>query len=423
MLDIKIIREKAEEVQSAIRARRSDLVIAPILDLDEKRRGLITHVETLKSERNTASKEIGKVKKEGGDAAEQMEAVRKIGDQISDIDKQLAEVEEGLNELLLSIPNVPHPDVPLGHTEEDNKFVRTFGEAKTFDFEAKPHWDLAKELGLLDPERAARMTKSGFSLLKGPGARLSRALTQYMLDLHTEKHGYMEVEPPFVVNSEAMTGTGQLPKMADDMYYIQNDELWLIPTAEVPVTNMHRDEIITETLPLSYVAFTPCFRREAGAAGKMTRGLNRVHQFNKVELVKFVEPESSYDELEKLLNYAEAVLQGLGLHYRVIELCTGELSFASAKTYDIELWAPGQEAWLEVSSCSNFEDFQARRAKIRYKNAAGKNEFVHTLNGSGVALPRLLVAVMENGQQEDGSILIPELLRPYMGGLECIKLN
>jgi seryl-tRNA synthetase len=339
---------------------------------------------------------------------------------ITQKDTEVRDLEARLKDNLLRIPNVPHSSLPVGKDAADNKVVRVYGKPCEFSFQPKGHMEIGEALGLFDFPRAARMTGSGFPLFLGQGARLQRALIQFMLDLHVKEHGYTEMLPPFVVNTASMVGTGQLPKMAEDMYHA-TDDLWLIPTAEVPVTNYYRDEIIDRELPVYLTAYTPCFRREAGAAGKETRGLIRVHQFDKVEMVKFVEPSTSYDELETLVTNAEDVLQRLGLHYRVLSLCTGDISFAAAKCYDIELWAPGQNAWLEVSSCSNFEAFQARRANIRYRKPDGKTDFVHTLNGSGVALPRIVVAIIENGQQADGSVVLPEALVPYMGGIKRLE--
>jgi seryl-tRNA synthetase len=347
-----------------------------------------------------------------------MEEMRALGDRISALDEQIRMTEERLNALLLTVPNLPHASVPVGADASGNVVVRTHGQPRVFDFKPKPHFELGDHLKLFDFERAARMSGAGFPLYLGQGARLERALINFMLDLHSTEHGYREMAPPFVVNSAAMTGTGQLPKLKDDMYHAEVDDLWLIPTAEVPVTNYYLGEIIPDPLPIKFCAYTPCFRREAGSAGRETRGLIRVHQFDKVEMVKFVEPATSYDELESLVKDAEDVLQRLGLPYRVLQLCSGDMSFAAAKCYDIELWAPGHNGWLEVSSCSNFEDFQARRAGIRYRNAEGKPTLVHTLNGSGVALARLVVAILENGQQADGSVVLPEAIRPYMGGVE-----
>ena len=418
MLDIKLIRDNPDFVRERLQTRRSPVDIAEVLALDEARRAAITEGERLKNARNEVSKKIGELKKAGQDTAEIQRQTREMGEAIAALDAKVREIEEAQRKLLLAIPNLPHESVPSGGDALDNVVVREWGHKKTFGFEPKDHVTLGERLGLFDFERAARMSGAGFPLFTGAGARLERALIQFMLDLHTTQHGYTEVSPPFVVTTATMTGTGQLPKMADDMYHVPGDDLWLIPTAEVPVTNIHREEILRETLPIRYVAHTPCFRREAGSAGKETRGLIRVHQFDKVELVKFVEPATSYDELEKLVGDATDVLEKLGLTYRVLQLCSGDMSFAAAKCYDLELWAPGFNGWLEVSSCSNFEAFQARRAGIRWKNAQGKPEFVHTLNGSGVALPRLVVAILENGQQEDGSVVLPEALRPYMGGIE-----
>lgn len=420
MLDIKLIREQTEQIQQGLQNKGCELSLQPVLDLDQQRRALVTEVETLKNERNVKSKEVGQIKKTGGDADPIMARVREIGEKIKELDQQIAVIESSLQEQLLVLPNVPGPTTPIGPDESANQVVRTEGSPVSFDFEPKPHWEIGDALGIFEFERAARLAGSGFPMFRGAGARLERVLIQFMLDMHTQEHGYEEISPPFLCNPAAMTGTGQLPKMKEDMYFIGLDELYLIPTAEVPVTNIYREEIIQQELPIRFTAYTPCFRREAGAAGKDNRGLNRVHQFDKVEMVAFVKPETSYNELEKLLGHAEDVLKRLGLHYRILELCSGDLSFAAAKCYDIELWAPGQNAWLEVSSCSNFEDFQARRAGIRYRDENGKPEYVHTLNGSGVALARLVVALIENGQQADGSVLIPEALRPYMGGMEKI---
>lgn len=420
MLDIKLIRETPEVVRAGLQSRHSPVDISAVLELDERRRAAITEGDRLKSERNTVSKKIGELKKAGQDTSEIQRQTREMGEQIAALDAAVREIEEAQGKLLLAIPNLPHASVPIGEDATGNVVAREWGTKQEFAFPPKDHMALGESLGLFDFERAARMCGAGFPLFTGPGARLERALIQFMLDLHTTRHGYTEVSPPHVVTTATMTGTGQLPKMAEDMYHIQNDDLWLIPTAEVPVTNIYREEIIREPLPIKLVAHTPCFRREAGAAGKDTRGLIRVHQFDKVEMVRFVPPGTSYDALEELVGDAEDVLQKLGLAYRVLQLCSGDMSFAAAKCYDLELWAPGHNGWLEVSSCSNFEAFQARRAGIRWKNAEGKTEFVHTLNGSGVALPRLVVAILENYQQADGSVLLPEALRPYMGGLDWL---
>lgn len=421
MLDLRRIREHEADIRRALELKNAAHVdLDGILALDRERRRLLTEVEQAKSQRNTVSKEIGIRKKKGEDVAAVMEQMRVLGDQIATMDEQVRLVEEKLNTLLLTVPNVPHASVQPGKDAADNIVVRTFGQPRVFDFKPKPHFEIGDQLKLFDFERATRMTGAGFPLYLGLGARLERALINFMLDLHVAEHGYREMAPPFVVNSAAMTGTGQLPKLKDDMYHAEVDDLWLIPTAEVPVTNYYLGEIIPDPLPIKFCAYTPCFRREAGAAGRETRGLIRVHQFDKVEMVKFVDPATSYDELEALVKDAEDVLQRLGLHYRILQLCSGDMSFAAAKCYDIELWAPGHNGWLEVSSCSNFEDFQARRAGIRYRGPDGKPTFVHTLNGSGVALARLVVAILENGQQADGSVVLPEAIRPYMGGIDRI---
>ncbi len=418
MLDIKRLRENEAAVREGLRRKNAAVDLDAVLALDRERRAALTEVEALKGRRNTVSKEIGIRKKKGEDVAAVMAEMRALGDRVAELDEQVRAVEERLDALWLTVPNLPHASVHEGRGAEDNRVVRVAGEPRAFDFKPRPHFELGDRLGLFDFDRAARMSGAGFPLYIGAGARLERALVQFMLDLHTRAHGYVEMSPPLLVNSASMTGTGQLPKLKDDMYHMPVDDLWLIPTAEVPVTNYFRDEIIVRPLPVAFAAYTPCFRREAGAAGRETRGLIRVHQFDKVEMVRFVDPATSYDELEKLVGHAEAVLRALGLHYRVVQLCGGDLSFAAAKCYDIELWAPGHGGWLEVSSCSNFEDFQARRAGIRYRTAEGKAAFVHTLNGSGVALARLVVAILENCQAADGSVVLPEAIRPYMGGLD-----
>jgi seryl-tRNA synthetase len=426
MLDIKLIREKPDFVRQrlATRGRGDEARIADIAALDEQRRKLIGEGDNLKAERNTVSKQIGALKSKGQDASAQMAAMKQVGERIASLDAEVAALDAKLQDILLMIPNLPHESVVTGEEAADNPEVKRWGEAPKFAFQPKPHWDIGEKLGILDFARAAKISGSGFILYKGAGARLERALINFLLDLHTSKHGYTEVFPPFLINRNAMIGTGQLPKFEEDMYRLRDEEMYLAPTAEVPVANIHRDEILREEqLPIYYCAYTPCFRREAGAAGKQTRGMIRVHQFDKVEMIKFVKPENSYEELEKMLTNAESVLQLLGLHYRVVLLCTGDVGFASAKTYDIEVWAPGQNAYLEVSSCSNCEDFQARRANIRFKGNDGKNRFVHILNGSGTALARLYVALLETYQQADGSVKIPEPLVPYMGGLREIRAS
>lgn len=425
MLDINFIRNNPDKVKEAIAKKRENAAnIDEILELDVQRRSTIYAGEQLKSKRNEKSKEVSELKKKGLDASKIIGETKKIGEDIKSYEERLKELESQINDLLLRIPNIPAEDVPVGKDESDNVVVRTRGERKIFDFTPLPHWELGRTLNILDLERSSKITGSGFILLKGLGSKLERVLFSFMLDLHTQDHGYTELFPPFLVNRMSMTGTGQLPKLEEDMYRTAADDLFLVPTAEVPVTNIHRDEILSyKDLPTYYTAYTPCFRREAGSYGKDTRGIIRVHQFNKVELVKLVKPETSYNELESLVANAEKVLQLLGLEYRVSKLCTGDLSFAAAKCYDIEVWAPGLGKFLEVSSCSNFEDFQARRINIRFRDEDGKLRFIHTLNGSGLALPRTVIAILETYQQKDGSISIPDVLRPYMGGIEVIKRN
>ncbi|MDM5186488.1 serine--tRNA ligase [Bacillus sp. DX4.1] len=424
MLDIKFLRTNFEEVKAKLQHRGEDLTdFGRFEELDTKRRELLVQTEELKSKRNEVSQQISVLKREKKDADALIVEMREVGEKIKDLDNELRVVEEDLERLMLSIPNIPHESAPIGETEDDNVQARTWGEVKEFDFEPKPHWDLATDLGILDFERAAKVTGSRFVFYKGAGARLERALISFMLDLHTDEHGYEEVLPPYMVNRASMTGTGQLPKFEEDAFRIESEDYFLIPTAEVPVTNMHRDEILNgEQLPIRYAAFSACFRSEAGSAGRDTRGLIRQHQFNKVELVKFVKPEDSYEELEKLTNDAERVLQLLGLPYRVMSMCTGDLGFTAAKKYDIEVWIPSYGTYREISSCSNFEAFQARRANIRFRrDTNAKPEHVHTLNGSGLAIGRTVAAILENYQQEDGTIIIPEVLRPYMGGKTVIK--
>lgn len=422
MIDPKLIRENIEVVSAALAKRGASLDTGKLTGLDERRRGLIQETEKLKNEKNLLSNEIAKLKKSGGDAAGKIEHLRSLGKKIEDLAHDLKATEEEWEQQLLVIPNVPDSSVPEGAGDEDNKVVKTWGEKPSFDFEPRAHWDLGEDLDILDFKRAAKITGSRFTLYKSHGALLERALINFMLDLHVREHGYTEVLPPFMVNRASMTGTGQLPKFEEELFHLDGVDYFLIPTAEVPVTNIHADEILKEEqLPIKYVAYTPCFRKEAGAHGKDTRGLTRQHQFNKVELVKFAHPDSSLDELESLLLDAEDVLKKLGIHYRVSALCTGDLGFSSAKTYDIEVWLPGQNIYREISSCSNFTDFQARRAKVRYRRQGGKTELVHTLNGSGLAIGRTVMAVMENYQTADGSITVPEALRPYMHGMEIIK--
>ena len=421
MLDIRKIRENPDFFRERLARRNSgdEKLIANILALDEDIRKSKQQGEALKSERNRASKEIGAVKAKGGDITEISAKMKSVGEDIARIDQELAVKEAELADVILRIPNVNHDTVPVGKTAEDNRIERVVGKPAQLDFKPKPHWEIGAQLGLIDLEAATKISGSGFIVFKGAGARLERALINYLLDLHTGQHGYTEVSPPFLVRGESMVGTSQLPKFAEDMYQVAEEPpLYLVPTAEVPVTNLHREELLSpDRLPIRYAAYTPCFRREAGSAGKDTRGMIRVHQFDKVELVHIVEPEQSYATLETLVGHAEKVLQNLGLHYRVVSLCTGDIGFGAAKCYDIEVWAPGVGAWLEVSSCSNFEDFQARRMNLRYKNSEGKNIFCHTLNGSGVALPRLYIALLETYQQADGHVFIPEPLRPYLGGV------
>ena len=422
MIDPKMIRDNIEVVNAGLAKRQASFDAGKLVDLDEKRRRLIQETEKLKSEKNTLSNEIAKLRKSGADASEKIEYQRSLGRKIEETGQELKAAEEEWEQVLLVIPNMPDDSVPVGTSDEENKVVKTWGEKPSFDFEPKAHWDLGENLDILDFKRAAKITGSRFTLYKSQGALLERALINFMLDLHVREHGYIEVLPPFMVNRTSMTGTGQLPKFEEELFHLEGVDYFLIPTAEVPVTNIHADEILKEEeLPIKYVAYTPCFRKEAGAHGKDTRGLTRQHQFNKVELVKFAHPDNSFDELERLLLDAEDVLKKLNIHYRVSALCTGDLGFSSAKTYDIEVWLPGQNIYREISSCSCFTDFQARRAKIRFRRQGGKTELVHTLNGSGLAIGRTVMAVMENYQNADGTITIPEALRPYMHGMETIK--
>jgi seryl-tRNA synthetase len=423
LLDIKWIRENPDEARRMLQNRGYEYPLDELLDLDSLRRQKLIEVEGLKAKRNEGSKEVAKLKSKGEDPYDLMEEIRNINEDIKVLDKEVQDIEENLRDLLLQIPNKPHESVPVGKSEEDNVVVRSVGELPKFDFEPKPHWELGEKMGLMDFEAGIKLAGSRFTVLRGNGARLARALINFMLDLHTREHGYLEFEPPFIVNSKTMTGTGQLPKFANDLYHCESDDLWLIPTAEVPLTNMHAEEILDEDLlPLYYTAYTPCFRREAGSHGRDVRGMLRQHQFDKVELVKICTPETSYDELEKLTQNAEEVLKRLGLPYRVVCLCTGDMGFAASKTYDLEVWLPSQNTYREISSCSNCEDFQARRMNTRYKPRGAKGtRFVHTLNGSGIAVGRCLIAIMENYQQADGSIKIPDALVPYMKGLTEIR--
>ncbi len=423
MLDIKYLRSHLKDVEGKLKKRDATLDLSLVTELDTKRRELLQDGEALKEKRNTVSVEIGNLKKEGSDATELIVEMQGVSRRIKEIDLELAECEERLKDFLLTIPNVQHESVPQGADEDDNRIERIVGEPTELAFTAKEHGDIGEALGILDFERAAKLSGARFSLLRGAGARLERALINFMLDLHTGEHGYTELLTPYMVNRECYFGTGQLPKFEDDLYKLEGLDQYLVPTAEVPVTNVHSGEVLRESeLPLYYTAHTPCFRKEAGSYGKDVKGLIRQHQFNKVELVKLVSPEKSYEELDLLTANAEEVLKRLGLPYRVVTLCTGDLGFSSAKTYDIEVWLPGQGKYREISSCSNFEDFQARRAQIRFKpEGGGKPRYVHTLNGSALAVGRTLVAVLENYQQEDGSVVVPEALRPYMGGLERIE--
>jgi seryl-tRNA synthetase len=427
MLDLRFVRENADAVKATLSRRGMSLDLTEFLALDAKRRAAQQEIETLRRRRNEVSEEIGRLKKSGQPAEGKVVEMRAVGDTIAALENSTREVEEAQRNILLTIPNLPHASVPDGKDENDNVEIRRWspqgGDPPKFSFEPKPHWDLAEYLDIIDFDRAAKITGARFALYKGMGARLERALINFMLDLHTTEHGYLEVLPPFMVNKTSMTATGQLPKFEEELFKVENGTYYLIPTAEVPVTNIHQDEVLLEErLPVLYTAYTPCFRREAGSYGKDTRGLIRQHQFNKVELVKFARPEDSYEELEKLTQNAEEVLRRLGLPYRVIVLCAGDMGFSAAKTYDIEVWLPGQSRYREISSCSNFEDFQARRGNIRYKPRGGKKtELVHTLNGSGLAVGRTVVAILENFQQPDGTVIIPEALRKYMGGAERIE--
>ncbi len=422
MLDLKFVRDNAEIVSQMLRNRQMEMDLKPFIQLDEKRRTILREVEELKHRRNVASDEISQLKREKKDAGDRIDEMKEVSQKIKILDQELSSIEESFREFLLLIPNVPHHSVPVGKDEKDNPVVRTWGERPQFSFAPRPHWEVGESLGILDFERAARMTGARFAVYWGMGAALERAIISLMLDVHTRRHGYTEILPPVIVNSTSLVGTGQLPKFKEDLFKLEGLDYYLIPTAEVPVTNIHAGEVLDEEqLPRRYTAYTPCFRSEAGSYGKDTRGLIRQHQFNKVELVKITTPETSYDELESLLENAETILRELGLAYRVVSLCTGDMGFSASKTYDIEVWLPGQDTYREISSCSNFEDFQARRANIRFRRKGQtKTELAHTLNGSGLAVGRTLVAILENYQQEDGSVVIPDALRPYLQGAEKI---
>jgi seryl-tRNA synthetase len=423
MLELKYTREHLGEVKEKIGRRGQTVDWERFAKLDAERREILQESEALRARRNQVSDVIAEKKKKKLEANEEITRMKEVSNRIKELETGLAEKEEALQGIMLTIPNIPHESVVVGQGEQDNPEIRKWGKIPEFSFQPKPHWDIGEALDILDFDRGAKITGARFTLYKGGGARLERALLNFMLDLHISEHGYMEVLPPFLVNRKAMTGTGQLPKFEEDLFKLTDPDYFLIPTAEVPVTNIHQDEILAEEdLPLSYTAYTPCFRKEAGSYGKDTRGLIRQHQFNKVELVKFATPETSYGELEKLTRNAEEVLRRLGIPYRVVMLCTGDLGFSASKTYDLEAWLPGQGVYKEISSCSNFEDFQARRANIRYRPKGKKGtEFVHTLNGSGLAIGRTVVAILENFQQEDGTVLVPDVLRPYMGGANKIE--
>ena len=421
MLDMKFIRDNLDEVERRLRTRGGVSFLDGFRELDSRRLTLLRESEMLKALRNSVSEEIARIQ-DKSQAQDKILEMREVSQRIKGMDEELKQVDGELSGFLLTVPNLPDPTTPLGTSENDNVLVRTWGEPGNYSFTPKPHWEIGEELGILDFECGAKLTGARFTVYRGAGARLERALINFMLDLHTGSHGYMEVLPPFIVNNESMTATGQLPKFEEDLFRLMDTDFYLIPTAEVPVTNIHRGEILKKSdLPICYAAYTPCFRREAGSYGKDTRGLIRQHQFNKVELVKFTHPSESAAELEKLTGNAETVLQLLGLPYRVMALCSGDIGFSASKTYDIEVWLPGQSCYREISSCSSFGDFQARRASIRFREEEkSKPEFVHTINGSGLAVGRTLVAILENGQQPDGSVVIPKVLRPYMGGLEQI---
>jgi seryl-tRNA synthetase len=416
MLDLAFVRDNIDLIEKMGRDRGKPVDTAPFREIDTERRRVITATERLKAERNKASEEIAKLKRSGEDASAILSRMKEVSDEIKRSDLRVNELDDALRQFLLTIPNIPHASVPVGREPSDNVEVRRWGAPPQFDFKPRPHWEVGEALGILDFESAAKIAGARFAVYKGLGARLERAIANFFLDVHTREHGYTEILPPFIVNTASLTGVGQLPKFAADMFHLEGTDLWLTPTSEVELTSLHRDETLDgDSLPIKVCAWTACFRSEAGAAGKDTRGIKRQHQFQKVEMFKFTRPEQSYDELESLVGNAEAVLQKLGLHHRTIALCTGDMGFAAAKTYDIEVWLPSSADFMEISSCSNTEAFQARRSGIRFKQKGGKSEFVHTLNGSGLAVGRTWIAIMENYQQPDGSVLIPEALRPYMG--------
>ena len=422
MFDLRFVRKNIGIIKDTLQKRQSELNIEDFIQWDEKRRSILGEVEKLKAERNKLSEEISRRKKAKEDTLPIIDQLKQLSEKIKVLDEELASIQRDIHQFLISLPNIPHSSVPVGKDESENVVVKTWGEKPSFSFTPKPHWEIGEALGILDFKRAAKITGSRFVVYKGLGAALERALISFMLDLHIHEHGYTEIFPPFLVNEESLFGTGQLPKFREDLFKIEEENYYLIPTAEVPVTNLHRDEVLREEdLPIKYVAYSACFRAEAGSYGRDVRGIIRQHQFNKVELVKFTTPDTSYEELESLLADAEEVLKRLGLHYRVVNLCTGDLGFGAAKTYDIEVWIPSQETYREISSCTNFEAFQARRANIRFKRKGVKGtELVHTLNGSGLAIGRTVVAILENYQQPDGSVIIPPVLRPYLGGQERI---
>jgi seryl-tRNA synthetase len=424
MLALNFVRENIRLIKEKLKQRGTEANLDKLISLDDQRRELLSEADSLKHKRNVTSEKIAELKKAKKDASGLIEEMKEVSSKIKDFDDKLRDIDEKLNDILMVIPNIPHSSVPVGQTEEDNTIVRTVGDKPTLNFQPKSHVDIGEELDILDFNRASKIAGARFALYKGLGARLERALINFMLDVHIYEQDYVEILPPFIVNARTMTGTGQLPKFEADLFKLdlKDRDYYLIPTAEVPVTNIYQDEIIEEALlPVSYCAYTPCFRSEAGSYGRDVKGLIRQHQFNKVELVKFAHPDDSYNQLERLTNDAEEILKQLELHYQVVILCTGDLGFSSAKTYDLEVWLPSQNTYREISSCSNFEDFQSRRANIRFRTSSGKSELVHTLNGSGLAVGRTLVAILENYQQEDGSVVIPEKLRKYMGGAEIIK--